>query len=96
MIANAIAIKPPAPRPWSARKPINWPMFCDNPDSADPIRKITIAVWNMILRPYRSLTLPYSGVDAVDVNKYAVTTHDKWSKPPRSPTIVGNAVATIV
>ncbi len=77
MIAKAIAIKPPAPRPWTARNPINWPMFCDRPDNADPTKNTTIAVWNMILRPYRSLILPYSGVDAVDVNKYAVTTHDK-------------------
>src|SRR3954451_13086104 len=28
--------------------------------------------------------------------RYAVTTHESWSRPPRSPTIVGSAVATIV
>jgi hypothetical protein len=27
---------------------------------------------------------------------YAVTTHESWSTPPRSPTIVGSAVETIV
>ncbi len=36
------------------------------------------------------------GVDAVAVNSVAETTQASWSCPPSSPTIVGNAVATIV
>jgi hypothetical protein len=40
-------------------------MVCDQPDSADPIRKITIEVRKMFLRPYRSPIFPQSGVDTV-------------------------------
>src|SRR4029078_1562999 len=32
----------------------------------------------------------------VCASRYAVTTHEMCAKPPNSPTIVGNAVATIV
>src|SRR3954452_1484836 len=32
----------------------------------------------------------------VEASRYAVTTHDRCSSPPRSPTIVGSAVETIV
>src|SRR5256885_13290356 len=32
----------------------------------------------------------------VDASRYAVTTHDRCCSPPRSPTIVGSAVDTIV
>src|SRR4051794_21062319 len=48
------------------------------------------------LRPYMSPSLPYSGVDAVDASRYEVTTQERWLRPPRSPTIVGSAVETIV
>ncbi len=47
-------------------------------------------------RPYMSPSFPYIGVDTVDASRYAVTTHERWFSPPRSPTIVGSAVATIV
>jgi hypothetical protein len=40
--------------------------------------------------------LPYSGVTAVIASRYAVTTQEMWVSPPRSPTIVGSAVETIV
>ena len=43
-----------------------------------------------------SPSLPQSGVEAVEASRYAVTIHDRCEAPPRSPTIVGNAVATIV
>src|SRR5919204_3170767 len=36
------------------------------------------------------------GVETVDASRYDVTTHERWFRPPRSPTIVGNAVETIV
>lgn len=58
MIAIAIAMSPPAPIPCTARNAISCAMFCDSPDSSDPIRKIVIAVWNTILRPSRSLIFP--------------------------------------
>jgi hypothetical protein len=71
-------------------------MFCDNPASADATRKTTIAMRYMGFRPYRSEILPHNGVDAVEVTRYAVTTQDRWLRPPSSPTMVGSAVDTIV
>ena len=35
------------------------------PDRIEPIRKITIAAWKKIFRPYWSPSLPHSGVDTV-------------------------------
>ena len=48
------------------------------------------------LRPNRSPNLPPRIVAMVWVSRYAVTTQLMCSAPPRSPTIVGSAVATIV
>src|ERR671934_1499340 len=36
------------------------------------------------------------GVETVEASRYEVTTHERWLSPPRSPTIVGSAVETIV
>ncbi len=58
-------ISPPPPSPCTARKAISWVMSCAAPHSADPTRKITMAVWNSLLRPYWSPSLPHSGVAAV-------------------------------
>ena len=52
--------------------------------------------WKTSLRPNRSPNLPASTVAIVSVSRYDVTTHDTWAPPPRSPTIVGSAVETIV
>ena len=49
--AIVVTISPPPPIPWSARKAISCAMFCASPHSAEPTRKITIAVWSTILRP---------------------------------------------
>ena len=49
--AIVVTIRPPPPIPWSARKAISWPMSCASPQSAEPTRKITIAVCRTILRP---------------------------------------------
>ena len=35
-------------------------------------------------------------VELVEASRYAVTTQERWFNPPRSPTMVGSAVATIV
>ena len=40
--------------------------------------------------------MPYSGVTTVTARRYAVTTQERCSSPPSSPTIVGSAVETIV
>jgi hypothetical protein len=36
------------------------------------------------------------GVETVAASRYEVTTQERWLRPPRSPTIVGKAVETIV
>ena len=51
MMAMARAMSPPAPRPCTARKAISMVMFWASPASIDPMRKMTMAVWNTILRP---------------------------------------------
>lgn len=48
------------------------------------------------LRPYMSPSLPQMGVEAAVARVYAVTTQDRWAMPPRSPTMVGIAVPTIM
>ncbi|MNT99283.1 hypothetical protein D3C72_2420960 [compost metagenome] len=47
-------------------------------------------------RPYWSASLPYRGMVAVEASTYAVTTHDRWAMPPRSSTMRGKAVATML
>ena len=94
--ACALTISPPPPSPWSARNAISSVIPCASPHSAEPTRKITSAPCSTTLRPKRSPSLPYSGVTAVTASRYAVTTHDRCSSPPSSPTIVGSAVDTIV
>ena len=94
--ANVVTINPPAPSPCNARKAISCTMLWATPQSAEPTRKITIAVCSTFLRPYRSPSLPYNGPAIVAASRYAVTTHERCEMPPRSPTIVGSAVETIV
>lgn len=66
------------------------------PLSTDPIRKITIEARKTPLRPYMSPSLPQIGVEAAVARVYAVTTQDRCSSPPSSPTMVGIAVPTIM
>ena len=87
---------PPAPIPCTARNSTSWVIECARPQSADPIRKTTIANRKRFLRPQTSPSFPYSGTVTVEVSMYAVKTHEYWVIPPRSPTIRGSAVATIV
>ncbi len=68
-IANASVMRPPAPMPWMARVAMSSGMFWLAPAKADPMRNTTMANWNTLLRPYRSETFPYSGVDAVEVSR---------------------------
>ncbi len=51
------------------RKAMSWTMFWLRPESAEPIRKTTMANWNRPLRPNWSDSLPYSGVEMVEVNR---------------------------
>jgi len=53
-----VTIRPPPPSPWIARKAISSVRFWLIPQSAEPIRKMTIAAWRTILRPYWSPSFP--------------------------------------
>jgi len=96
MMICASGMKPPEPMPWMARNAISCVMLCAKPHSTEPSRKVASAVKIIGRRPYWSASLPYSGIVAVDASTYAVTTHDKWFMPPRSPTMRGRAVATML
>ncbi len=61
-------IRPPPPRPWTARKAISSPMFWAMPHSTEPSRKITMEAWKKTFRPYMSPSLPHSGVAAVEAS----------------------------
>ena len=95
-MACAPTIRPPAPRPWTARNAISSNIDWLRPDRIEPIRKITIAAWKKIFRPYWSPSLPHSGVDTVVASRYAVMTQAMCEPPLRSPTMVGSAVETMV
>src|SRR3954451_4396291 len=71
-------------------------MSWEVPDSPEPTGKITMLAKNTGRRPKRSPSFPQSGVVTVEASRYDVTTQDRWLAPPRSLTIVGSAVATIV
>ena len=75
MIANVSAKRPPPPIPCNPRAMISCGIVCAAPHSADATTNDTIAISNSSRRPYRSLSLPNSGVAAVDVSRYAVPTH---------------------
>ena len=64
-MAWASTIRPPPPTPCSARNAISSLMLRESPDSAEPIRKMTIAAMNRYFRPYWSPSLPHTGVVAV-------------------------------
>ena len=49
--ASVTTIRPPAPSPCSARNAISSAIDWESPQSAEPIRKITIAVCSTRLRP---------------------------------------------
>ena len=68
MIAIALTIRPPAPRPWTARNAMSSAIVWDRPASAEPTRKTTIAAMNSFLRPYMSPSFPYSGVVTVEAS----------------------------
>src|SRR4029453_3587215 len=66
----------------------------ENPQTTEPIKKTTIAAWKIGRRPRKSEILPQSGVAAVEVSRYAVTTQESLSSPPNSEVILGKATAT--
>ena len=94
--AIAVTISAPAPNPWTARQPISQVMLVAAPHSADATTNIPAATWKTLLRPNRSPNLPARTVAIVSASRYDDTTQDRWPAPPRSPTMVGSAVDTIV
>ena len=51
MTASATGKSEPAPIPWMPRKRTSMPMFWLSPDSAEPMRKKTIPIMKIGLRP---------------------------------------------
>src|SRR5882757_10863308 len=94
--AVAVTVRPPAPIPCTARIAMSQVMLSAKPQKNEPITNTAQLTWNTSLRPNRSPNLPASTVAMVSVSRYAVTTQDMWPPPPRSATIVGSAVATMV
>ena len=68
------AVRPPTPRPWTARAPISTSMVGAKPAISEPIEKITSAVWTSTFLLNRSASLPQIGVVAVIVSSVATTT----------------------
>ncbi len=67
MMASDSENRPPAPMPWMARNAASSYIDWDSPHSIDPTMKMLIANRMNGLRPYMSESLPYSGVEIVDV-----------------------------
>jgi hypothetical protein len=71
-------------------------MFHAKADSAEPVRNTTVPASRIGLRPHRSASFPYTGMDTVWVSRYAENTQLNNENPPRSRTSWGIAVATTV
>jgi hypothetical protein len=52
-----------------ARNTMSWPIDWESPARTEPTRKMTMAAWKIRLRPYRSPSLPYSGVETVAASR---------------------------
>ena len=94
--AVAVTIRPPAPMPCTARHETSQAIVVASAHIRDAATKIPALSWKISLRPNRSPNFPASTVAMVSVRRYDVTTHDTCAPPPRSPTMVGSAVDTIV
>ncbi|SDP31692.1 hypothetical protein SAMN04487981_12036 [Streptomyces sp. cf386] len=94
--AIAVTIRPPAPTPCIARQTISSVMLEARPHRNEPVMNTIAETWKTTLRPNMSPNLPTRTVATVSASRYDVTTHDMCSAPPRSDTIVGSAVPTIV
>src|SRR3954447_13459488 len=92
----ASVISPPAAAPWMPRTTTSCVRSCAAPHRAEAATNTARAPWSRRLRPWRSPSLPQSGVDAVAATTYAVTSQETSLRRPRSVAIVGSAVARIV
>ena len=91
-----VTVSAPPPSPCTARNVISSSMLFASPQKNEPTMNTSTPSWNTRLRPNRSPNFPASTVDTVSASMYAVTTQLTWPAPPRSPTMVGSAVDTIV
>ena len=64
MAAMARVMRPPAAAPWMARTTISVVIDCAAPHSAEAARKAASAISSRRLRPWRSPSLPHTGVVA--------------------------------
>jgi hypothetical protein len=71
-------------------------MFCAAPQRAEAATKTASETSSSSLRPWRSPSLPHSGVAAAAATTYAVTTQETSLRLPRSPAMEGSAVARMV
>src|SRR4051794_4359093 len=92
----ASVMSPPAATPCAARRAMSCVIEPAAPHSADSTTNALSETSRAILWPWRSPSLPHRGVDAVAATTYAVTSHETSVSRPRSPAIVGRAVARIV
>jgi hypothetical protein len=96
MSAVAVTASPPPPMPCTARITISTVMLLARPQKNEPTMKTRTLTWKTRLRPNRSPNFPARIVEIVSASMYAVTTQLMCPAPPRSPTIVGSGVDTIV
>jgi hypothetical protein len=82
--------------PCTARAAISISIPLEMPATTEPPTNTTALIWKTTRRPNRSPNLPTSTVETVSASRYAVTTQDMCPLPPRSSTMVGSAVDTIV
>ena len=94
--AVAVTMRPPAPIPCTARHPTSQPMLPASAHINEAPTKRPALSWKISLRPNRSPNFPARTVAMVSVRRYDVTTHETCDPPPRSATMVGRAVETIV
>src|SRR6478735_7243379 len=94
--AVEVTIRPPAPIPWTARHATSQVIVSARAHISEAATNSPALSWKLSLRPNRSPNLPASTVAIVSVSRYDVTTQDTCAPPPRSPTMVGRAVETMV
>ncbi len=69
--------------PWNARNAASMYIEVDIMHSSEPTTNTAMAKRKNGLRPYWSESLPYSGVEIVDVIRNAVVTHACAVRPSR-------------
>src|SRR5664279_757404 len=95
-IVTLIGWTAPAPRPCTARNAISAGMLQAKPHRIEPSRKSPMPNSMIGLRPNRSDSLPYTGTETAWASRYTENSQGNWENPPRSATIEGTAVATMV